>query len=141
MPFEPKNLPPNGRVVLLNVWRPLKRITRDPLAFLVPGSVKAEDRHEQIFQRPPNTFKVFGKPVGDYWLDTVSYSDQHEWVFLEHQQTDEPVIFVQWDSKGVEAGSFEPNMSILHSSFVDDRYIHEPERASIELKMLVFFED
>jgi hypothetical protein len=45
MDLVPKALPPKARVLLVNVWRPFKTITGDPLAFLVPGSVKAEERH------------------------------------------------------------------------------------------------
>jgi hypothetical protein len=143
MDWTPKNPPgPNGgRAMLINVWRPLKTITRDPLAFLNPNSMRPADRHVQIFERPPDTFKVFEKPIGNYWLDSVSYNEEHEWVFLEHQQPDEPVIFSQWHSDSVDPEKLEQRMSILHSCFVDGRYADEPPRASIELKMLAFFDE
>lgn len=137
----PRKLPPDGRVMLVNVWRPLKTITRDPLAFLVPSSIKPEERHEQLFSRPADTFKVFGKPLGDYWLDTASYGEQHEWVFLKHQQPDEPVMFVQWDSEGTKEGKFENKMSLFHSCFEDPKYSDGEERVSMELKCLVFFDE
>ncbi|OBR09537.1 GA4 desaturase [Colletotrichum higginsianum IMI 349063] len=135
----PTALPPKARVLLVNVWRPLKTITRDPLAFLVPSSIRPEERHAQIFSRPADTFKVFGKDAGDYWLDTASYAEHHEWVFLGHQQPDEPVMFLQWDSEGVNR--FESKMSVFHSCFEDSEYEDHPERASMELKCLVFFDD
>lgn len=133
--------PPNGRVILLNIWRPLKTIKRDPLAFLVPSSIRGGERHAQIFERSADTFKVFGKPIGNYWLDTASHGDQHEWVYLSHQERDEPVLFVQWDSAGLEAGKYEQRMSILHSCFEDPQYVDEEDRLSMELKCLVFFEN
>lgn len=61
---KPTSLPPSGRVMLVNMWRPLKTITRDPLAFLVPRSMGPGERHQQIFSRPAERFKVFGKPLG-----------------------------------------------------------------------------
>ncbi|GJC96391.1 GA4 desaturase [Colletotrichum higginsianum] len=135
----PTALPPKARVLLVNVWRPLKTITRDPLAFLVPSSIRPEERHAQIFSRPADTFKVFGEGAGDYWLDTASYAEHHEWVFLGHQQPDEPVMFLQWDSEGVNR--FESKMSVFHSCFEDSEYEDHPESANMELKCLVFFDD
>ena len=79
--------------------------------------------------------------MGDYWLDAASYGEGQEWVFLKHQRRDEPVLFVQWDSQGVVEGKFENKMSLFHSCFEDAEYVDNPERASIELKCLVFFDD
>ncbi|KAK1623764.1 hypothetical protein BDP81DRAFT_399116 [Colletotrichum phormii] len=135
----PKSLPPKGRVLLVNVWRPLKAIKRDPIAFLVPRSIKLEERHAQIFSQPEGKFKVFGRDAQDFWLDTASYSKDQDWVFLDHQQPDEPVLFLQWDSAGLE--KFESKMAVFHSSFEDSRYINDTERASIEMKCLVFLNE
>lgn len=74
-------------------------------------------------------------------MDSASYGDQHEWVFLRHQQKDEPVIFLQWDSGGVEDDKFESKMSVFHTCFEDSEYVNDPDRASMELKCLVFFDD
>jgi hypothetical protein len=103
--------------------------------------MRPEDRYVQIFERPADTFKVFEKPIGNYWLDSVSYNPEHEWVFLEHQQPDEPVLFSQWHSDSLDPEKLQQRMSILHSCFVDERYVDEPSRASIELKMLAFFDE
>ncbi|KAF2773968.1 hypothetical protein EJ03DRAFT_323319 [Teratosphaeria nubilosa] len=140
---RPTNLPPTGRVMLVNVWRPLRTITRDPLGFLVSSSVKAEDRHEQRFSRPQDTFSVFGRPRGDYWLDTPSWSEDHEWVFLRHQRPEEPVMFAQWDSRGCEqgGGKFENKYCLYHSCFEDEECRNDRGRASMELKCLVFFDE
>ncbi|KXH42819.1 hypothetical protein CSIM01_05927 [Colletotrichum simmondsii] len=135
----PKSVPPKGRVLMVNVWRPLKTIERDPIAFLVPKSIRSQERHAQIFSRPEGKFKVFGKDAQDFWLDTASYSENHDWVFLDHQQPDEPVLFLQWDSASLE--NFESRMAVFHSSFEDSRFMNEAERASIELKCLVFLDE
>ncbi|KAK1461265.1 hypothetical protein CMEL01_14901 [Colletotrichum melonis] len=139
MDHPPKSMPPKGRVLMVNVWRPLKTIKRDPIAFLVPKSIRSQERHAQIFSRPEGKFKVFGKDAQDFWLDTASYSEDHDWVFLDHQQPDEPVLFLQWDSASLE--SFESRMAVFHSSFEDSRFMNEEERASIELKCLVFLDE
>lgn len=130
-PVDPAFLPPNGRVVIVNVWRPLKTIKRDPLGFLVPSSEKPEDRHPQYFS--------YGSRSPDS-MGTVSYNDQHEWVLLGEQQPDEPVMFVQWDSALLD-DKFEPRTAVVHSALEDPRYVNETDRVSMEIKLLCFFEN
>ncbi|KAL1602400.1 hypothetical protein SLS60_005816 [Paraconiothyrium brasiliense] len=111
------------RIMVINVWRPLKVIKRDPLAMLDWETVQPGD----II---PNRM-VFSE---QNWseMGMVKHSSQHEWLYLESQTPEEPVVFKQYDS-GVRAG-----MTVPHSAFVDSRWLGEDARQSIEVKMFAF---
>lgn len=109
---------------ILNVWRPIKPILRDPLAVCDWRSVDPEsdifpDRRVvsgQIFE--------FGMPV---------FNEKHKWYYLSEQQPDEPLLFNQLSS------DVASNMTVLHSAFVDPNHINESPRESIEMKCFAFF--
>ncbi|KAF1956730.1 hypothetical protein CC80DRAFT_472410 [Byssothecium circinans] len=112
----------SGRILAINVWRPLKAIKRDPLAVMNWETVKTGDiiPTRMIFE---NSWSELGN---------VKYSPGHEWVYLEGQTPEEPVIFKQFDSKA------ENGMTLPHTAFVDPRWTDEEPRQSIEIKMFAF---
>ncbi|PSN72452.1 hypothetical protein BS50DRAFT_658372 [Corynespora cassiicola Philippines] len=115
----------NNRILAINVWRPLKAIKRDPLAMLNWESVQPGDIIPSKMILNEHFWSELGK---------VKYSPQHEWVYLEGQTPEEPVIFKQFDSKA------EEGMTLPHSAFVDPRWVNEEARQSIEIKMFAFVE-
>lgn len=112
------------RFVVVNVWRPIKPIQRDPLAVcdwrsVDPASDIFPDRRViagQVFE--------FGVPI---------FNEKHEWYYLSDQQPDEPLIFKQLSS-GVAS-----SVTLLHSAFVDPKHVDNPPRESIEMKCFAFF--
>lgn len=114
-----------GRVLAINVWRPLKTITKDPLAVCDWQSVNAQD--EWIAYR-------FVFPNGWNELGKVVHSANHKWYYLSRQQPNEPLLFKQFDSRATEQGG----CTLAHSAFVDPEFVDAEPRESIEIKMFAF---
>lgn len=111
--------------IVVNVWRPIKTIQRDPLALCDRRSV--DPSKDIIPDRRVISGQVFefGSPV---------FNERHQWYYLNEQQPDEPLMFQQL---GSEPGS---NDAILHSAFVDSDHLDGPPRESIEMKCFAFFD-
>lgn len=112
------------RFIVVNVWRPIKPIKRDPLAVcdwrsVDPTSDILADRRvtaDEVFE--------FGVPI---------FNEKHEWYYLSDQQPDEPLIFKQLSS------DVASSVTLLHSAFVDPKHVNDPPRESIEMKCFAFF--
>jgi len=115
------------RVMVINVWRPLKTIKKDPLAIANWASVSPS---RDIIANRMILSEHFWAELGQ-----VKYDEGHEWVYMEEQTSEEPLVFKQFDSK-VEGG-----MTVPHSAFIDDRYMGEEARQSIEIKMFAFMKE
>ena len=109
-----------GRVLIINVWRPLKTIQRDPLAVCDWNSVNPRDNI------PTRLILAHGwNELGRY-----AFNADQQWYYLGRQQPHEPLVFTQFDSdKGV---------SVPHSAFVDPEFQDGAARESIEIKMFAF---
>lgn len=114
-----------SRVLLVNVWRPLRTaITRDPLAVCDWASVDAAaDLVPLRFRFAAGRWNELGK-----WRR----GGGHRWYYLGGQRPDEPVVFVQYDSRSPDG------MTLPHSAFEDGEYLSGPPRESIEIKMAAF---
>ena len=113
------------RVYVVNVWRPLKTVTRDPLAVCDWKSV--DPARDWMAHR-------FNYSHGWNELGAVKHHKDHQWHYLSHQTPSEPLVFIQFDSGLAEAGG----MTTAHSAFVDPKYADGAARESIEIKMFVF---
>ncbi|KAJ7740014.1 hypothetical protein DFH07DRAFT_892184 [Mycena maculata] len=117
-----------GRVLLINVWRPLKTITRDPLCAADWATIDtARDLVRERFVFPGSKWNELGK-----W----KHSDAHRWYYLSHQAPDEPLVFAQYDSARVQPDGGQ--LTVPHSAFQDPEYLGGPARQSIEIKMMAF---
>lgn len=114
-----------GRVVFINVWRPLKTIKRDPLAVCDWASVTPETDMVPLRFTFPHGWSELAKWRG---------SDAHQWYYLSSQTPEEPLLFIQWDSHA------KKGQNVAHSAFVDAEYADGPARESIEIKMVAFIE-
>lgn len=114
------------RHVVVNVWRPIKQIRRDPLAIYDWRTVNPETDIFNDRRVLSDGILEFGRPV---------FSERHEWFYLSGQRLDEPLIFKQLDT------NLEANITLPHSAFVDPKYVDYPPRESIEFKDFAFFED
>jgi hypothetical protein len=115
-----------GRVQAINVWRPLKTIQRDPLTVIDARSIDVDEDVLEMELKFPGASSILGK---------MKHNDKHKWYYMHLQQTDEPLVFIQWDSRGERGGKIVP-----HTAFVDPRYADCEARASIEIKMWVFYD-
>jgi hypothetical protein len=117
------------RWAIINVWRPIKPITRDPLAVCDSFSVEDEDLI-------PTPMEVPGRRGWDVYY--VKYKPEQRWYYLSRMELDDVLLFKCFDST--------PNRQTIarrvpHSSFVDPKTQDDASRESIELRCLVFFED
>lgn len=125
-----------GRIQLINLWRPIKTVRRDPLAVSNSHSVPEED----LVPIPV----VY--PKGDRTGATLSvkHRDSHEWFYKHHQTPDEVLIFKCFDNRaGVESAEKWNWRAkrVPHSAFAIPGTEAEEGRESIEVRALVFHED
>ncbi|GIK05175.1 hypothetical protein Aspvir_009278 [Aspergillus viridinutans] len=113
-----------GRVMAINVWRPLKTVHRDPLAVCDWQSTSPQDivPYRLVF------------PQGWNELSKVQYNNNHRWYYLSNQRRDEPLVFKQFDSSRWEEGG----CTLAHSAFELPSVTDNEPRQSIEIKMFAF---
>ncbi|KAJ4403642.1 hypothetical protein N0V82_010619 [Gnomoniopsis sp. IMI 355080] len=113
-----------GHFAVINVWRPVRTIYKDPFACaegasvvdetdLAPMPIQADDLLEEGWAVGPNK--------------------QHRWYFKYAQQPDEVLLFKNYDSQG-------PVRRIVHSAFIDPSHVGDDDRESIELRCVVVFD-
>lgn len=105
---------------MLNAWRPLKTVRRDPLALADARSVSVDD-YLTILQ--PER----GPDVNSWFLQKRS---GQSWWYMAEQTPEDLLLFVQHDSEG---GPVVP-----HSSFSLPTSSDKP-RESIEVRMVVVY--
>lgn len=129
-----------SRWAIINIWRPLKPVPRDPLAVSDARSVRDEDLLE-VYGRVP------GKDERDYDVVTKGrgfgmlygkYGPGQRWYFMSDMKPDEIVLIKCYDSKN----DGKMARRTPHSAFVDPRTQDvEETRESLELRCLVFWEN
>ncbi|KAH8883272.1 hypothetical protein GQ53DRAFT_882826 [Thozetella sp. PMI_491] len=116
-----------GRVQIINVWRPLAPVLRDPLAVVNAKSVPDSDLIPTPFIFPGLNAETF----------SVLYNPAHRWYF-KYGLTPGEVLFIKiFDSKTDGRARRVP-----HTAFEDPSTSPEaPARESIEVRALVFHPD
>lgn len=114
------------RYQIMNVWRPIKPILKDPLAVVDARSAADTDLVPVTMVYPHNRIeeKVICKPNPD-----------HLWYFKYAQRPNEPLVFKNFDS--VTDGRARRNP---HSAFQDPAHENGYMRESIEVRVLAFFD-
>lgn len=115
-----------GRFQIINLWRPIKTIRKDPLGVADAASVPDSDLVPVQL--------VYPDRVGETL--TVLPNENHRWFYLKEQQPDEVLLIKCFDSKTDGRARRVP-----HSAFVDESTINEEARESIEVRSLVFHPD
>ncbi|KAJ5519832.1 hypothetical protein N7463_000285 [Penicillium fimorum] len=114
-----------GRVLIINVWRPLKTIKRDPLTVCDWSSDNIQD------EGVPTRLKLLS---GWNELGRYAFSPSQRWCYLNGQQPNEPLLFTQFDNSKMGKGGF----TVPHTAFVDPEYSDSAARESLEIKMFAF---
>lgn len=121
-----------GRVQIINVWRPIKTILRDPLGVITSNSVQ-DDELVPIKLVYPNR-------VGETLSVRPAKEDRtdggHQWHYLSRQAPNEVMLIKCSDSKTDGRARRTP-----HSAFTNDEFENEAPRESIEVRALVFHPD
>lgn len=111
---------------LIQVWRPIKTILRDPLGVADANSVPESDLVPAA--------RIYPDRIDETW--TIKPNPNHRWYFKYTQQPDEVLFIKCYDS--VNDGRAK---RIPHSAFSDPAHDHEPPRESVEVRTLVFYDE
>lgn len=111
------------RYQIINVWRPIKTITKDPVAVADASTVPDEDLVAAGIV--DNGFP------GEQWV--VKHNPKHKWYFKHRLGTEEVLLIKCFDSEK------EVARRALHCSFEDPVYRDEESRQSIEVRCLVLY--
>lgn len=112
---------------ILNAWRPLKTIQKDPLAIADPTTVPDSDLVPLKRLYP-------GEKEGENCAVKADGVSQHRWYYINQQQPNEVLLFKQHDSD-VEAKT----CGTPHSSFPYPGTEHLENRRSIEVRAIVCY--
>lgn len=116
-----------GRIVQVNVWRPIKGpVERSPLALADAESVK----REQLIA----TDQVFPDRVGEIYQ--LAHAPEQRWYWVPRMEREEVVLIKGWDSLDDGRAMFTP-----HSAFrIPEQSPDAPARESIEVRTYLIFE-
>jgi len=112
---------------IINAWRPLKTIQKDPLA--VADSTTVPDSDLLPLKRIYSDEKE-----GENCVVKADGFLQHRWYYINQQQPDEVLIFKQHDSDLKAKTRGTP-----HSSFLYPGTEHLANRESIEVRAIVYY--
>ncbi|EXJ61402.1 uncharacterized protein A1O5_11717 [Cladophialophora psammophila CBS 110553] len=114
------------RYQIINVWRPIKTILKDPLAVAEAHSVPDSDLI--------GVGLIYPNRQGETY--TVRPNPEHKWHYLYGQTPEEVLLIKCFDSKLDGRARRVP-----HTAFVNPETVNEDSRESIEVRALVFHED
>ncbi|KAG7040467.1 methionine permease [Colletotrichum scovillei] len=113
-----------GRVQIINVWRPIKTVQRDPLAIADARSVAESDLVATELIYPDRRGETYA----------VRHSNAHKWYYKNGLTPNEVILIKCFDSKTDGRARRVP-----HTAFVDPTASSDaPPRESIEVRALVF---
>jgi hypothetical protein len=114
-----------GRVQVINLWRPITGPVRDtPLAMCDAKTVATNDLIASDLIYPNRNGETF----------SVKFNPRHRWFYFPEMTADEALLLKCYDSETDGRARFVP-----HTAFVDPTTPHDaPPRESIELRTLVF---
>ncbi|KAF6791056.1 hypothetical protein CSOJ01_14414 [Colletotrichum sojae] len=116
-----------GRVQIINVWRPIRTVQRDPLAVADAGSVSDSDLVV--------TELIYPNRKGETYQ--VRYQENHQWHYKSGLTSEEVILIKCFDTKTDGRARRVP-----HTAFVDPTAAEDaPPRESIEVRALVFHPD
>jgi hypothetical protein len=116
-----------GRVQIINVWRPISKVERDPLAVADAHSVPDSDLVV--------TELIYPNRRGETYA--VRYNKSHRWVYRSGLEPGQVLLIKCFDSKTDGRARRVP-----HTAFEDKTAAEgAPTRESIEVRALVFHQD
>ena len=116
-----------GRIVQVNVWRPIRGpVLRTPIALADAGSVRPDELVA--------TDQVFPDRVGEIYQ--LAHAPDQRWYWVPGMGRDEVLLIKGWDSLDDGRARFTP-----HGAFqLEDQDPDAPPRESIEVRTYVVFE-
>lgn len=131
-----------GRYQIINVWRPIRTIFKDPLAIADARTVPDSDLVPSKLVYPDREGETYAIRPGPLQSETKAASNpsqlQHRWYYRSGQTPDLVTLIKCFDSKTDGRARRVP-----HSAFVDPEFDRDgvSGRESIEVRTLVFHPD
>ncbi|KAI8246742.1 hypothetical protein K4K55_003515 [Colletotrichum sp. SAR 10_96] len=114
--------PDRHRFQIINLWRPIKPVRKDPLAVADGNSVAEADLVAGAI--------IYPRHRAETW--TIKANPAHRWYYKDQQRPDEPLLIKCFDS----------DTSVVrraaHCAFRDPEMDGEEHRQSIDIRALVF---
>ena len=126
------------RWAIINVWRPIKPIFKDPLAVCDARSVCDDDMIPVVSTMPPKGSGQYASvSAGEgFELFYKKYHSDERWYFVDTMQPEEVMMIKIFDfMKDGKTARRCP-----HSAFTNPDTQHDVTRESVEVRSLVFFE-
>lgn len=119
---------------IVNVWRPIRTIRKDPLAVADGGSIEEEDlvAASVVFDNGAGVRKLKSQT----WTVKPGKEGRHRWFFKRAQKPDEVLLikcFDSWQREGLVRRS-------PHCAFIDPEAEEEASRESVEVRALLFYD-
>ena len=127
------------RWAIINVWRPIKPISKDPLAMCDARSARDEDLMPVMALLPPKGSGQYADVSGGdkFELYYKKYHPEEQWYFADKMQSHEVLLIKCFDS--LRDGKTARRCP--HTAFTNPDTEGDEIRQSIEVRSLVFFED
>jgi hypothetical protein len=130
-----------SRWAIINIWRPLTQVPRDPLAVSDARSFRDEDLVEIYGRVPGNEEKKdYDRATNGigFGMLYAKHAPDQKWYYMSDMKPDEVVLIKCYDSKN----DGKTARRTPHTAFIDPRTQNVQEaRQSLELRCLVFFEN
>ena len=124
---------------IINVWRPIAPIRREPFAVCDASTVAEEDLVGRRAHLPKNAKTQFANASSgkSFEIWGTFANPKHKWYYQSNMTPEEVMLVKCYDSKKDGRARRCP-----HSAFVDPKTKDDPKpRESIEVRCLVFWED
>jgi hypothetical protein len=123
---------------IINIWRPLKTIKKDPLALCDSRTVRDEDIVPVQAKLPPRGtggkgYEAVSIGTG-FETNELKANPDHRWYYVSAMQPNEAFVFKIFDSKDLRA-------RVAHTAFRDPRVNNGSPRQSMEFRCFVFYQD
>jgi hypothetical protein len=125
-----------SRFQIINVWRPIKTIFKDPFAVLDARTVLEEELVEMKVIYPTHEFESFNVRGPSEERKEKEGGEGHKWWYMSQQSPEDVLCLKIFDSKTDGRARRVP-----HSSFTDLEFEDRDARTSVEVRALVFYED
>ncbi|KAI0011246.1 hypothetical protein F4779DRAFT_573955 [Xylariaceae sp. FL0662B] len=119
------------RYQIINIWRPLRPILKDPLAVADATSIPDGDLVAASIEYPADRDETWAIRPGA----------SHRWYFKYAQRPDEVMLIKCFDSlRAGDGDGAVPARRAPHSAFEDPDHLRADHRQSIEARALVFYD-
>lgn len=125
-----------GRFQIINIWRPIKTIFKDPFAVLDARTVLEEELVNVRVIYPTYEFESVNVRRESEERMGKESEEGHKWWYMSQQTPEDVLCFKIFDSKTDGRARRVP-----HSAFTDPEYEDRDARMSVEVRALVFHED